>query len=700
MNKNKVFLSIVLCSNLLYADEVVGHNQTVIELEQISVVGIAESQEPLKVITDPKNPIQPIPASDGADYLKNIPGFSVIRKGGTDGDPVLRGMSGSRVGILIDGQEIYGGCGGRMDPPTAYIFPEAYDQVTVIKGPQTVLNGSGFSAGTVQFEKKVKHYTDPDYNLYSSFKQGSFGRSDQFVDVSGGVSEGYAQMIATRSHSNNYKDGNGDTVNSEYTRWNTGLTVGFTPNDNTVIELSASKGDGEAKYADRTMDASKLERENLSLKVIEYDLADNVEQLEFQAYHNYVDHIMDNYTLRSAPVVMGSQKYSAMNPDRTTEGGKIKLTTTIPNLNATNITGIDFKKDEHTGRSAMMRASASAADDAMFASPRVTDFDFKQMGIFDESTFKLDDHQKIITGLRVDKHEVTDKRATFGMLTIANPNYLHKDEATLTSGFARYENKINDMTYYVGVGYSERFPDYWERTVYNLESNAARAFIPQPEKTNQLDIGTHWSSGNVFGSLSAFYSKVDDYIQTRWLGTNGKPLTVPYGMGTTSYSKVTNVDATLYGGEMELGYKITPNYKVLSALSYVHGQNDTENKPLAQQPPLELKLSAMYEDNIYAAGVLARFATKQDRYDVGNGNIVMMGMDTGETPGFAVFSVNGSYKYSKNVIFSAGIDNIFDKAYAEHLSRTDPISSLVGYTGEEKIKEPGRNFWLEVKIKL
>ena len=66
------------------------------------------------------------------DMLKSIPGFSVIRKGGTDGDPVFRGMSGSRLGILLDGQEIHGGCGGRMDPPTAYIYPESYDRVTVL----------------------------------------------------------------------------------------------------------------------------------------------------------------------------------------------------------------------------------------------------------------------------------------------------------------------------------------------------------------------------------------------------------------------------------------------------------------------------------------------------------------------------------------------------------------------------------------
>src|SRR5690606_13486804 len=68
------------------------------------------SSQPLRVDADPQQPRQPIPAQDGADYLKTIPGFAVIRKGGTDGDPVLRGMAGSRLGILLDGQNLLGGC--------------------------------------------------------------------------------------------------------------------------------------------------------------------------------------------------------------------------------------------------------------------------------------------------------------------------------------------------------------------------------------------------------------------------------------------------------------------------------------------------------------------------------------------------------------------------------------------------------------
>ena len=97
------------------------------------------ADSPLTFITNPKTPRQPLPASDGTDYLKTIPGFSAIRNGGTNGDPVLRGMFGSRLNILTNGSAMPGACPARMDAPSSYISPETFDQLTVIKGPQTVL---------------------------------------------------------------------------------------------------------------------------------------------------------------------------------------------------------------------------------------------------------------------------------------------------------------------------------------------------------------------------------------------------------------------------------------------------------------------------------------------------------------------------------------------------------------------------------
>lgn len=676
MNKRDICLCLSLATSLLLAEDKVVQNNNSVILEKIEVVSIVESENPLKIVVDPKNPIQPIPASDGADFLKNIPGFSVKRKGGTDGDPVLRGMSGSKVGIFMDGQEIYGGCGGRMDPPTAYVFPEAYDSVVITKGPQTVLAGSGFSAGVVQFEKEPKSYLTPDYDIYTSFKQGSYGRSDQFIDVSAGDKLGYARLIATRSHSDDYKDGNGDTVRSEYTRWNTSLALGYTPTDDLTIELSGSKGDGEAKYADRTMDASKLERENVGLKVIKYSLSKNIEKIELQVYRNYVDHIMDNYTFRTTSM------YSAMNPDRTTTGGSAKVTTTIPSLSLTNVSGMDFKNDIHTNRNAMGKTSAVAADATMFAATRSTDFNFSQVGFFNESTYDINQHEKIVAGFRLDKHEVLDERQKLGILIYNNPNYNKTDKKTLPSGFIRYEKNFPDvgLNTYIGFGHSERFADYWERTKYDLSAittsnrtniNAITSQdIPDPEKTNQIDIGATWKRGDLTTSASLFYSKVNDYILNRWLSESGTSM-LPYvgAPANLSYTKVSNIDATIYGGELSASYQLTSKYKLLGSLTHVVGENDTEDKPLAQQPALEAKISAIYDDGTYSAGVLARLMSKQDRYDIGAGSIVMNGVDKGETPGAAIFSLNGGYKYSKNLILSAGIDNIFDTTYAEHLTQ-------------------------------
>src|SRR5512135_3025876 len=115
----------LLAAAIVLAFPALAHAEEPYRLADV-VVTAPMMEEPLKVTTDPKQPRQPVPAHDGADYLKTIPGFTVIRKGGTDGDPVLRGMAGSRINILLDGETILGGCGMRMDPPTAYVFPASY----------------------------------------------------------------------------------------------------------------------------------------------------------------------------------------------------------------------------------------------------------------------------------------------------------------------------------------------------------------------------------------------------------------------------------------------------------------------------------------------------------------------------------------------------------------------------------------------
>ena len=198
------------------------------EFEEV-VVTAARMHAPLLVTTDPRAPRQPLPAHDGADFLKTIPGFSVIRKGGTDGDPVFRGMAASRVNILLDGEQVLGGCGMRMDPPTAYVFPEAYDRIVVVKGPQTVLHGPGNSAASVSFERDVQRFDQRGYTARASALGASAGRTDLVGDLRFGGPAGYGQLTGTRADADDYEDGHGERVHSAYNRWSASGAVGWTP---------------------------------------------------------------------------------------------------------------------------------------------------------------------------------------------------------------------------------------------------------------------------------------------------------------------------------------------------------------------------------------------------------------------------------------------------------------------------------------
>lgn len=636
------------------------------------VVTAPTLDEPLVVRTDPKAPRQPLPAHDGADFLKSIPGFSVIRKGGTDGDPVLRGFSGSRLGILLDGQEIYGGCGGRMDPPTAYVYPESYDRVTVLKGPQSVRYGAGQSAGVVLFERDTPRLETFGWKADGSLTVGSFGRNDQMADVQVGGPQGYVRAGGTRAQADDYRDGDGTRVHSEYLRWSSHAAVGLTPDEHTRIELSAALSDGRAAYADRGMDGAKFRRENLSLLFERKRLSGLVEAVEGRLYYNYVDHVMDNYTLRTP-----GKMYMASNPDRRTTGARFSATLR-PAEAWKLVLGGDTRQDVHRLRSGM-GMNASAATDGYRDAAWAEDARFEQYGLFGESTWDLSDTRRLIGGARLDWHEARDRRSARVSATAGRT-----DKRTLPSGFMRYEQDYgDDATWYAGLGHAERFPDYWERMKGNPAGGNSAFLSTRPEKTTQLDAGTHWRQGAVGLSASAFYGHIDDYILINW------------DRGVTR-----NVDATVMGGELEGSWQFTPAWQAVSSLAYVHGRNRSDHKPLAQQPPLEARLGLNYAQGPYSAGVLWRVVAAQHRYDRGSGGIVANGKDLGPTGGFGVLSLNVGWRPGKAVLLTAGVDNVLNKTYAEHLSKSGAdIPGNVSFVNQ-RINEPGRVFWLKAQIAL
>lgn len=657
------------------------------------VVTAPQSTQPLTVKTDPKKPRQPVPAHDGADYLKTIPGFSVIRKGGTDGDPVLRGMAGSRLNILLDGEQILGGCGGRMDPPTAYVFPSSYDSITVLKGPQTVIHGAGNSAGTVLFERSVKREV-AGLSGSGSLMVGSFGRNDEALDAKVASESAYLRAGVTRSKADDYKDGNGVAVHSAYDRWSANAAMGWTPDDDTRLELTVAKSDGKAAYADRGVDGSKFARDNVGLKLDKQHMGGILDGIEAQVYYNYIDHVMDNYVLRTppAPTMMMPNNYMVMNPDRKTTGGRLSATLQLAETSRLKL-GVDAQNNVHTGRSGAS-TSATGATSAYLNASRVKDAEFKDVGVFGELHQDVSDASRVIVGLRADQWQATDARSMVMrsmMNSVMNPTANKTRKETLTSGFARYELDVNDgYTAYVGLGQTSRAPDYWE--LFSSESlTTASAFNTKPEKTTQLDVGMNHRGGALSASVSAFYSKIADFnlIQSN----------VAKGMDKVKVTR--NVDASTYGAEAGVAYQLAESIKVDGSLAYVHGNNDTDGTALGQMSPLEARIGVNYDNKVWSFGGLVRGVAAQDRVAVNQGNIA--GQDIAASKGFAVLSLNGGWRINKAVQMTAGVDNLLNKTYAEHISRAGSYANMMGmpvavsgYTLSTRVNEVGRNLWVKV----
>ena len=462
------------------------------------------------------------------------------------------------------------------------------------------------------------------------------------------------------------------------------LSFGWTPGEHTRVELSGALSDGEAAYADRTMDGVKFDRENVGLRLDRELQGDHVKGIEAQAYYNYVDHVMDNYSLRTFTPTASMPNRSASNPDRHTTGGKMTADLAFGQRVEATV-GVDRQENRHTLRSSMNQAMMPYEDMA-----RVEDGRFRNAGVFGEFTVLAGASGRVIAGLRVDDWYAEDSRETLsvGMSRVPNPTAGEERNETLVGGFGRYERDLSvaPLTLYAGLGHVERFPDYWELISAGKESaDSLSAFHTRPEKTTQLDTGLVYAATRLSFSASAFYSDVQDYILIQ---SN-------YFKGTRRTTISRNVDATTWGGEADALYALLPSLRLSGTLAYTHGRNATDDAPLAQMPPLEARIGLDYLRGAWSAGALVRSVAEQDRYVINQGNIV--GQDLGPTPGFTVFSINGGWRPRAGMLLTAGIDNLFDHTYAEHLSRGGAMVS--GYEQTTKVNEPGRTLWMKFDLK-
>ncbi len=435
----------------------------------------------------------------------------------------------------------------------------------------------------------------------------------------------------------------------------------------------------------------------LGLKLVQENLSTHWDELKVQLYSSYTDHVMDNYTLRHPDPASMMPMAMASDVDHHARGGSVSGTwrwDDVIQLDA----GIDGSTGIHDSRSG---GPAGSMLGAYLDMPRTRDARMQTVGAFGELRWTWSPRQRLITGARLDHASTRGYGLTTGStgtaMSAMNPGSMGSMPAavatasatrssTLPAGFARYERDLSGApaTFYVGLGRVERFPDYWELLGRHADTSLDSFRSLAPERTTQLDIGLQYHASRLKAWVSGYAGVVDDFILIHYPAT---PM---------DKASATNVQARIAGGEAGLSYAFTARWKGDATLATAWGSNRTEQRPLPQMPPLEMRLGLTYDHHDWSVAGLWRLVTAQHRVAVGEGNIV--GQDLGRSSGFGVLSINGGYRFGKTVTLTAGIDNLLDKTYAEHINAAPP--ALAGYFGTVRINEPGRTGWLKLGIKF
>ncbi|HEY4555819.1 MAG TPA: TonB-dependent copper receptor, partial [Lysobacter sp.] len=462
---------------------------------------------------------------------------------------------------------------------------------------------------------------------------------------------------------------------------NADAAAAWTPDEHTLVEATLGRGDGQARYAGRGMDGSKFERDSTGLRFERREVAGPIDRIEATAYRNRADHVMDNYSLRSPNPASAMPIAMASNVQRTTTGGRAAMALEVAAVSL--VVGLDTQESRHATRSAAGRGAYSTQ-------PFVNDAVLRNSGVFGEATWALGPAQRLVTGARFDRAQADDERPTAGMMRMSNPTRGMTRKETLGAGFARFEfgQSGKGVSYYAGLGHTERMPDYWELfSAQRGPAGSINAFTGlETEKTTQLDVGFQYKSAGFDAWGSAYAGRMHDYILFDY---------VPGGMmGTSTVAR--NIDAAIHGAEAGLAWKPAMHWRVESSVAWAWGENRTQHRALPQMSPFEARLGVNWDDHErWSAGALLRAAARQDRVAIGQGNVV--GRDLGGTPGFATLAVNAAYRINDVARVTAGVDNVFDRYYAEHLNLAG--SADFGYPADPvRIAEPGRTAWVRLAM--
>jgi len=635
------------------------------------------SQVPAAVKTLDKKQMEERLTRTFPEALRETPGVAIQKTSNGQGSPFIRGFTGFRNLMMIDGIRFNNST--FREGPNQYwntIDQQALSRVEVLPSQGGTLYGSDAIGGTVNaFTKDSGYLSEAEGGFFThglASHRYSTAEHSNVEHLETSIGEGQRWGLhagVTLSQFGDVTDGNGRRQpHTGYDQWAFNVRLDVALDDQwtfTAVHQQVRQNDVWRTHAT----TSGVSFAGTAIGTDRIRLFDQERSLSYvRLAGNDLNGFIDAASLTISLQTAGEEQF------RVTGGGAttfqdVDVSTLGVNLQFESLSpigklvyGIDYYHDwlETDGAN---NFAGSVADDSSY----------DLLGIFLQDEINLGDRVHFFLGgrfthVRADAGKFQARDQTTGAV-IGMGSF--SDEYQNFSASARVSVDLDDQDHYQlygGVSQAFRAPnmsdltrdDFSQGNVFEIPSPGL-----SPETYLTLEVGLKAQTESLTASLGYFHTRIEDMIVRRVI-TAGPPVTV---------SKANGGDGYMQGVEFSARWQVDPHWSLFGHIAWVEGAADQfignttqkRREPLGKIAPL-----------VGSAGV--RWQTTDSRFwtefvcltygEAGRLNTADMAdtqrIPPNGTPSFWLLTLRGGYTVTENLILTASLDNLLNQTYRYH----------------------------------
>lgn len=620
-----------------------------------------------------------------SESLLSSLGVDFSAAGGVSNLPILNGLMGDRVKVLVDGADVTAACANQMNPPLSYISANQVTAYKVVAGISPVSAGGDNIAGVISVNS-----ISPQYSESSDLAWHSGYISAKFSSVDNGRKLGVGSRLASDtlslnyqgsfSDADSYEDGNGDLVlDTLYRAQNHSLTGAIRDDKQQfVIKLTHQKIPYQG-FANQYMDMT----DNTSYGAIaQYKHSFESSELQGQINWHSVKHEMGFFSKEKTGMM-------PMKTDAKDISTQLKWRLTLDKSSSLLLGQEYYNYRIDDWWPAIEGSIMMGPNDYV----NINDGKRERIALFAEYGSQINKKLWLNTGVRVERvnTQVDEVQAyndgmsmmnmgSMSTMTIANNalaandfNNADRDKTDTTvdvNVLANYQFTLYDELQ-LGLARKNRAPNLYERYSWGVSNMAstmigwygdANGYIGNPE----LDVETAHTISATYSktakddawrvSANVWYTDINDYIDANIVRNFHS-----YGLANTTRNilQFTNVDATLYGAKLDISKSLYQSkqfgeWLLKANVTSTRGKRDDTNQPLYQIKPLHTELTLSQQIGVFENTLSWEWVDTKSRVDV----------NRLENQTSSYHLVNLSSKATFNALtLSAEVTNLFDEFY-------------------------------------